>query len=147
MSEHLTLTPDELLTTTRAVRRRSDFTRPVTRAVLEECLAIAQQARVTASVKDLAEHMHEAPVLVAPCIHPPDGRCEGQPVVPADLLVELDRPGGIELHARRPRPWAGEHVDHTAPVVRGRGRPSRPCGASWMINRRDMTDEPHVARR
>jgi nitroreductase len=44
MCEHLTLTPDELLTTTRAVRKRLDFTRPVERAVLEECLAIAQQA-------------------------------------------------------------------------------------------------------
>jgi len=29
MSEQLTLTPDELLTTTRAVRKRLDFTRPV----------------------------------------------------------------------------------------------------------------------
>jgi len=42
MSEHLTLNPDELLTTTRAVRKRLDFTRPVPRAVLEECLTIAQ---------------------------------------------------------------------------------------------------------
>ena len=44
MSEHLTLSPDELLTTTRAVRKRLDFTRPVPRTVLEECLTIAQQA-------------------------------------------------------------------------------------------------------
>ena len=44
MSEHLRLTPDELLTTTRAVRKRLDFTRPVERTVLEECLTIAQQA-------------------------------------------------------------------------------------------------------
>jgi nitroreductase len=40
----LELTPDELLTTTRAVRRRLDLTRPVEREVLEECLQIAQQA-------------------------------------------------------------------------------------------------------
>jgi nitroreductase len=40
----LELTPDELLTTTRAVRKRLDLTRPVERAVLEECLALAQQA-------------------------------------------------------------------------------------------------------
>jgi nitroreductase len=38
------LTPDELLTTTRAVRRRLDFERPVPRALLEECLEIALQA-------------------------------------------------------------------------------------------------------
>ena len=40
----LTLTPDELLETTRSVRKRLDFTRPVEREVLEECLALAQQA-------------------------------------------------------------------------------------------------------
>jgi nitroreductase len=38
------LGPDELLTTTRAVRRRLDFDRPVERAVIEECLRIALQA-------------------------------------------------------------------------------------------------------
>jgi nitroreductase len=38
------LTPDELLTTTRAVRRRLDLTKPVEREVIEECVAIASQA-------------------------------------------------------------------------------------------------------
>jgi nitroreductase len=38
------LTPDELLTTTRAVRKRLDLSRPVEREVIEECVAIAQQA-------------------------------------------------------------------------------------------------------
>lgn len=40
----LDLTPDELLTTTRSVRRRLDLTRPVEREVLEQCLRLAQQA-------------------------------------------------------------------------------------------------------
>lgn len=40
----LELTPDELLSTTRAVRKRLDLSRPVEREVLEECLALAQQA-------------------------------------------------------------------------------------------------------
>jgi nitroreductase len=40
----LDITPDELLTTTRAVRRRLDLTRPVERGVIEECIGIAQQA-------------------------------------------------------------------------------------------------------
>jgi nitroreductase len=136
MSGQLSLTPDEILTTTRAVRKRLDFKRPVARSVLEECLTIAQQAptgsnlqnwhfvvvtdpakrqaladvyrkgwaiyvtlplaagnltfddpqrnaqqaRVMASAQYLAEHMHEAPVLVVPCIRPPDGRCESLPV-------------------------------------------------------------------
>ena len=38
------LTPDELLTTTRAVRRRLDLTRPVPRELLLECVDIALQA-------------------------------------------------------------------------------------------------------
>jgi nitroreductase len=40
----LDLTNDELLTTTRSVRRRLDLTRPVERTVLEECLRLAVQA-------------------------------------------------------------------------------------------------------
>ncbi|MDQ1359940.1 MAG: hypothetical protein QOJ44_317 [Acidimicrobiaceae bacterium] len=41
---HVELTTDELLTTTRAVRKRLDFERPVERSVIEECLSIAVQA-------------------------------------------------------------------------------------------------------
>jgi nitroreductase len=44
MSTTLDLTPDELLSTTRSVRKRLDLTRPVERDVLEECLRLAQQA-------------------------------------------------------------------------------------------------------
>lgn len=40
----LNLTADELLTTTRSVRKRLDFDTPVERAVVEECLQIALQA-------------------------------------------------------------------------------------------------------
>ena len=40
----LDLTPDELLSTTRAVRKRLDLERPVERETLEECLQLAQQA-------------------------------------------------------------------------------------------------------
>jgi nitroreductase len=39
-----TLTHDELLTTTRAVRKRLDFDRAVSRTVVEECLELACQA-------------------------------------------------------------------------------------------------------
>jgi nitroreductase len=48
----LELTPDELLTTTRAVRRRLDLERPVEREVLEECLALAQQAPTGSYAQD-----------------------------------------------------------------------------------------------
>jgi len=38
------LTPDELLSTTRTVRKRLDLTRPVERELIEECLGLAFQA-------------------------------------------------------------------------------------------------------
>lgn len=46
MSGHpvLPLSADEVLTTTRSVRKRLDLSRPVERSVIEECLRIAQQA-------------------------------------------------------------------------------------------------------
>ena len=47
----LDLSPDELLSTTRCVRRRLDLERPVEREVLEECLRLAQQAP-TASYRE-----------------------------------------------------------------------------------------------
>jgi nitroreductase len=119
----LDLTPDELLSTTRAVRKRLDLTRPVPREVLEECLNLAQQAptasysqnwhfvvvtdaekraelgelwrevaypylqrgggaregqmlRIGDAVVHLAEHIHEVPVHVIPCV---EGRYEGKP--------------------------------------------------------------------
>ena len=40
----LNLSADEVLTTTRSVRKRLDFDKPVERAVVEECLEIAMQA-------------------------------------------------------------------------------------------------------
>jgi nitroreductase len=40
----LNLSADEVLTTTRAVRKRLDFERPVSRELIEECLQIALQA-------------------------------------------------------------------------------------------------------
>jgi nitroreductase len=124
---------DHLLTTTRSVRKRLDFGRPVPTAVVEECLEIAMQAptgsnaqewhfvivtdaakrraladyyrkafaayrdnpdlhptyptddpraaqmpRVIDSATYLAEHLHEAPVFVIPCIA---RRVEHGPVV------------------------------------------------------------------
>jgi nitroreductase len=40
----LDLSPDELLTTTRSVRKRLDFSRPVETEIIQECLEIAAQA-------------------------------------------------------------------------------------------------------
>ena len=44
MADLLPLSPDGLLTTTRAVRRRLDLGRPVPRELIEECLQVAVQA-------------------------------------------------------------------------------------------------------
>ena len=126
----LNLSFDEVLTTTRSVRKRLDFDEPVSRDLLMECLDLALQAPTGSNtqgwqwvfvedqdkkkaigeiylanargylsapgpeyaegdtrgermgaVKDsasyLAEHMHEAPVLMIPCIK---GREDKQPL-------------------------------------------------------------------
>jgi nitroreductase len=121
----LELTPDELLATTRSVRRRLDLARPVERQVLEDCLRLAQQAptasyaqnwhfvvvtdperraalgelwravagpylqrraaaaaadqriaRISDAVRYLAEHIHQVPVHVVPCV---EGRTDRAP--------------------------------------------------------------------
>ena len=109
----LNLTPDELLSTTRAVRKRLDLERPVELSLIYECLQLAMQApsgsnaqgwhfvvvtkpdvkekvadlyrkawsiysrpfrsmiprnRVASSAAYLAEHMHQVPVLLVPCV-------------------------------------------------------------------------------
>ena len=118
---------DHIMTTTRSVRKRLDFTRPVERSVIEECIEIAlqaptgsnrqgwhfvvvadaakrkaiadayrelfvaysnspqaeyeagdpraaQQPKVRDSATYLADHMHECPVFIIPCI---EGRTDG----------------------------------------------------------------------
>lgn len=47
----LDLMPDELLTTTRAVRKRLDLSRPVEREVIEECVKIALQAPTASNMQ------------------------------------------------------------------------------------------------
>jgi nitroreductase len=122
----LDLTPDDVLATTRTVRKRLDLTRPVEREVVEDCLLLAQQApsssfsqnwhfvvvtdaakraalgelwrsvagpylqhraaaaaadpniaRISDAVRHLAEHIHEVPVHLIPCV---EGRTYGKPV-------------------------------------------------------------------
>ena len=52
MNAPLQLTSDELLTTTRAVRRRLDLERPVPAALVRECVAIALQAPSGSNARD-----------------------------------------------------------------------------------------------
>lgn len=116
------LTPDQLLSTTRAVRKRLDLSRPVEPELLHECLDLAFQAPTGGNMQGwhfvlvtepgrkralselyrrskrendpsatppehqrsmdssayLAEHLHEVPVLVVPCI---EGRVENAPLL------------------------------------------------------------------
>jgi nitroreductase len=135
----LNLSVDEVLTTTRSVRKRLDFDKPVPREVLMECLDLALQAPTgsnsqgwqwvfvedadkkkaigeiylantrgylkspgaeypvgdtraerAGAVRDsatyLAEHMHEAPVLLIPCI---EGREDTTPLGGAAFWASL----------------------------------------------------------
>src|SRR5947209_18646187 len=50
----LELTPDQLLSTTRAVRRRLDLGRPVARELIEQCLELAVQAPTSTNM----QHWH-----------------------------------------------------------------------------------------
>jgi hypothetical protein len=138
MSEHLALAPDELLTTTRGVRKRLDFTRPVPRTMLEEGLTIAQQARVMAAVEYLAEHMHEIPVLVVPCIHSPGGRCEGLPaVVQSSWWNSIAQAGWSFMLAARARglgsTWTTLHLLFEEEAAQILGRPYAEVNQAGVI--------------
>ncbi len=52
MADSLNLSADEVLTTTRSVRKRLDFSRPVEKEVIEECLDIAVQAPSASNRQD-----------------------------------------------------------------------------------------------
>ena len=135
----LNLSVDDVLTTTRSVRKRLDLEKPVPREVLLECLELAIQAptgsnqqgwqwvfveeadkkkvladiyrtnftqyrrmpepkypegdsraeqrtRVVSSAEYLAEHMHEAPVLLVPCL---EGRIDQAPDLSASFWGSL----------------------------------------------------------
>ncbi|HUO40135.1 MAG TPA: nitroreductase family protein, partial [Mycobacterium sp.] len=135
----LNLTVDEVLATTRSVRKRLDLDKPVPRRVLEECLELAVQAptgsntqgwqwvfvddpdkkkalaeiynagaewyrtlprpeypegdvrgermaSVTDSAMYLAEHLHQVPVLMIPCLL---GRVDQAPQLSASFWASL----------------------------------------------------------
>jgi nitroreductase len=135
----LNLSVDELLTTTRSVRKRLDFEKPVRREVLMDCLELALQAptgsnaqgwqwvfvedpakkkaiaeiynagfdwyrtlsrpeypegdvrgqrmgAVVDSATYLAEHLHEVPMLMIPCVQ---GRVEQMPEKSASFWASL----------------------------------------------------------
>jgi nitroreductase len=168
----LELTPDELLSTTRAVRKRLDLARPVEREVLEECFVLAQQAptagysqtwhfvvvtdvekkaaigelwrqvaypylkrgggardgqmlRISDAVVHLAEHIHEVPVFVIPCVK---GRYEGKPnPLTASMFGSIIPAAWSFMLAARSRGlgtvWTTFHLMHEEEVARILGIP------------------------
>ena len=166
---------DHLLTTTRSVRKRLDFSRPVDLAIIERCIAIALQAptgsnqqgwhfvvvtdagkrkrigelykkawdlyanapedmrpqiakddprfaqteRIIDSAAHLAEHMHEAPVMVIPCI---EGRYENAGVLGQASMYGSILPAAWSfMLALRPRglatAWTTLHLMFEADVA------------------------------
>lgn len=151
-------TVDKLLTTTRSVRKRLDFTRPVEPEVLQHCLDIAIQAptggdipryhfliitdsaiqaelaalyrtamadylagrvridrpvarheaRFHDSLRYLADHLHEAPVLIQTCVEARSLRGQGTGWEFANIF-----PAAWSLpHAGAPGAGPGGGVDH-----------------------------------
>ncbi len=166
---------DELLTQTRSVRKRLDLSRPVPRALIEECIEIAlqaptgsnsqgwhfvvvtdaakraeiarcyketltgylkmqeaggprwtapgdprkaQEARVRESALYLAEHLHEVPVHVIPCV---EGRVENAGVMAQASIYGSILPAAWSfMLAARARglgmAWTTLHLAHEAAI-------------------------------
>jgi nitroreductase len=109
------LTTDELLTTTRSVRKRAALadlyrqgfkiyeTLPIAALNLpvEGTERQATQARVFSSLQYLADHFHEVPVFVIPCF---TGRVEGQPsILAASMYSSISQAGWSFMLAARAR--------------------------------------------
>ena len=111
----LDLSADELLSTTRAVRRRLDLTRPVAREVLEECLALAQQAPTAATAR---------PGTSSSSPTPRSGRRSRSSAALAAAYLDGAAPEGAGRDCGRSVEHLVEHIDgvpvHVIPCIRGR---------------------------
>ncbi len=83
----LDLDPDTLLTTTRAVRKRLDFDRPVPRSVIEECLEIGFQAPNGGNMNSWRWIVIDDPELVAKTADIYNGGLD-------DYIATLEESGG-----------------------------------------------------
>jgi nitroreductase len=91
----LDLGVDEVLTTTRAVRRRLDLQRPVRREVVEECLELAFQAPNGSNQQFWQWVLVDDPATKA-------------------AMADLYR-AGMDAHIARPRTEADERIDYSTP--------------------------------
>ncbi len=83
----LDLDPDALLTTTRAVRKRLDFDRPVPRELIQECLEIAFQAPNGGNMNNWRWIVVDDPDLLAKVAEIYNGGLD-------DYVATLDQSGG-----------------------------------------------------
>jgi nitroreductase len=83
----LDLDPDQLLTTTRAVRKRLDYDKPVPRAVIQECLEVALQAPNGGNMNNWRWIIVDDPALVAQVAEIYNGGLD-------DYIELLDESGG-----------------------------------------------------
>jgi len=191
---------DHILTTTRSVRRRLDFRRPVNPAVLRECLEIAVQAPTggnlaryhfvivtdpakRAAVSDyyrrvffeeylprrpevvpdipereeqftdsgtyLAQHLHEVPVLVIPCV---EGRLEDKgPMVRAASYGTILPAAWSFMLALRARglvsAWTTLHIRYAREIAALLGIPETVTQAALIPVAHSTGGEFHAARR
>jgi nitroreductase len=128
----LDLTPDELLSTTRAVRRRLDLSRPVEHAVLEECVRLAVQAPTSTNtqnwhfliVTDEAKRAALADLYLRSWIPYNGGRAPEQEP-PAD---ETSAQAGSRYLAQHLR----EVPAHVIPCIEGRPEGLAPADLAWF---------------
>ena len=133
MSERLGLSADEVLTTTRSVRKRLDLTRPVPRDVLIECIDIAHQSPTGSNsmrwrwmiIEDAAKRQAIADIYRANFEAAYAGAPEPEPGSQADRVNQSARHLAAHLH---------EVPIHVIPLLADRmdeGTPSGRQASRW----------------
>lgn len=133
MSEHLGLSADEVLTTTRSVRKRLDLTRAVPRDVLIECIDIAHQSPTGSNsmrwrwliIEDAAKRQAIADIYRANFEAAYAGAPEPEPGSQADRVNQSARHLAAHLH---------EVPIHVIPLLADRmdeGTPSGRQASRW----------------
>ena len=122
----LDLTPDELLSTTRAVRKRLDLSRPVSDELLEECVRLAVQAPTSTNtqnwhfvvVTDAAKRAALAELYLRSWIPYNGGRPPGE---------SADETGSSHLAAH-----LHDVPAHVIPCITGRPEGLAPADLAWF---------------
>lgn len=157
MTALLDLSPDELPTTTRAVRRRLDLERPVDLDLVRECLRVALQAPSGSNaqgwhwvvITDADQRARIAELYRAAFNEYREGATHTGGLFAADVerapvrqrvsRCELPATGGLELHARCARTRPRDRMDRPAPAPREGS--CRDSPATWGSSARPA--DPH----